>query len=184
MGEPEWLACKYPGELLRYLLAHGMTVRKSILYVVAAARLSAPQYPRITTALEEYADGKIGRPDLDAAYRADGVEGGFPYPEFPKENAVYVAPTSKAGRKDAVRLIRDIFGNPFRPVAFDRGWRTDDVLGLARGVYEDRAFDRLPILADALQDAGCDSEDILGHCRFDSPHVRGCWVVDLVLGKE
>jgi hypothetical protein len=81
-------------------------------------------------------------------------------------------------------FLRCIFGNPFRPVAFDARWRTADVLGLARGIYEDRAFDRMPLLADALMDAGCDSDDILTHCRCDGPHVRGCWVVDLVLGKE
>jgi hypothetical protein len=81
-------------------------------------------------------------------------------------------------------LLRCVVGNPFRPVAFDPRWRTEDVLGLGRGIYEDRAFDRLPLLADALMDAGCDSDDILSHCRGEGPHVRGCWVVDLVLGKE
>ncbi len=80
-------------------------------------------------------------------------------------------------------LLRDIFGNPFRPVALDPAWLTSDVLALARGIYDDRAFDRMPILADALQDAGCANEDVLNHCRSDGPHVRGCWVVDLVLGK-
>jgi hypothetical protein len=82
------------------------------------------------------------------------------------------------------QVLRDVFGNPFRPVALDPRWRTADVLGLARGIYEDRASDRLPLLADALMDAGCDSDEILNHCRSDGPHVRGCWVVDLVLGKE
>jgi hypothetical protein len=62
-------------------------------------------------------------------------------------------------------------------------WRTGDVVGLARGVYEDRAFDRLGLLADALQDAGCSDEQVLGHCRSDG-HVRGCWLIDLVLGKS
>ena len=81
-------------------------------------------------------------------------------------------------------FVRDIFGNPFRPVTFDPRWRTSDVLGLARAIYDDRAFDRMPILADALMDAGCADEQVLGHCRGDGPHVRGCWVVDLVLGKE
>jgi hypothetical protein len=84
--------------------------------------------------------------------------------------------------EDEAHLFRDIFGNPFRPVIFDPSWRTSTVLVLARGIYTDRAFDRLPILADALQDAGCDDPDILGHCRGPGPHVRGCWVVDLVLG--
>ena len=63
-------------------------------------------------------------------------------------------------------------------------WLTPDVVALARGIYAERAFDRLPILADALQDAGCDNADVLGHCRGPGPHARGCWVVDLVLGKE
>ena len=80
-------------------------------------------------------------------------------------------------------LLRDILGNPFRPVAFESAWLTETVLGLARGIYEDRAFERLPILADALQEAGCENEDILTHCREPGEHVRGCWVVDLVLGK-
>jgi hypothetical protein len=80
-------------------------------------------------------------------------------------------------------VLREVLGNPFHPVAFDARWGTADVMGLARGIYEDRAFDRMPLLGDALSDAGCDSDDILGHCRGDGPHVRGCWVVDLVLGK-
>ena len=60
----------------------------------------------------------------------------------------------------------------------------DTAVALARQMYESRDFSAMPILADALQDAGCDNEDILSHCRSDGPHVRGCWVVDLVLGKE
>ena len=81
-------------------------------------------------------------------------------------------------------LLRDIFGNPFRPVAAEPRWLTSDVVALARGIYDDRAFDRLPILADALEEAGCDHPDVLSHCRGPGPHARGCWVVDGVLGKE
>lgn len=82
-------------------------------------------------------------------------------------------------------LLRCVFGNPFRSVAVEREWRTSTVTDLAHGIYEDRAFDRLPILADALQDTGCDNDDILSHCRDTSlTHVRGCWVVDLVLDKQ
>ncbi|QEL15292.1 hypothetical protein [Limnoglobus roseus] len=80
--------------------------------------------------------------------------------------------------------LRDIFGSPFRSVATDPRWLTPTAVGIAQGIYADRAFDRLPILADALQDAGCEDADILAHCRGDGPHVRGCWVVDLVLGKS
>jgi hypothetical protein len=86
--------------------------------------------------------------------------------------------------KEQCQLLRCIFGNPFRPVTADPSWLTSTVVALARGIYADRAFDRLPILADALQDAGWDHPDILAHCRGPGPHARGCWVVDLVLGKE
>ncbi|QJW94286.1 hypothetical protein [Frigoriglobus tundricola] len=85
----------------------------------------------------------------------------------------------------AVELLRDIFGNPFRPVTFSPLWRTDNAVSLAHTIDESREFGAMPILADALQDAGCDSADILDHCRNASlTHVRGCWVVDLVLGKQ
>jgi hypothetical protein len=76
-----------------------------------------------------------------------------------------------------------IIGNPFRPVAFAPSWRTETAVALAAGIYADRAFDRLPILADALEEAGCDNADVLNHCRGPGPHARGCWVVDGVLGK-
>ena len=95
-------------------------------------------------------------------------------------------------------VVRDVFGNPFRPVRFDPAWRTADVTLLAEGIYNERAFDRSPILADALQDAGCNAADLLAHLRdpslipWDRPdgapgpppvcHARGCWALDLVLG--
>ena len=81
-------------------------------------------------------------------------------------------------------LIRDIFGNPFRPAVVDPAWETPAVLALAHGIYEERDFDRLPLLAAALMRAGCADETILEHCRGKGPHARGCWVVDLVLDKE
>jgi hypothetical protein len=80
-------------------------------------------------------------------------------------------------------LLRDVFENPYRPGWVDPAVLIPSVVSLAEVIYADRAFDRLPILADALQDAGCDDSDILDHCRGGGPHVRGCWVVDLVLGK-
>ena len=87
-------------------------------------------------------------------------------------------------QKVQATLVREILGNPFRPVTLNPAWRTSNVTALAHAIYDDRAFDRLPILADALEDAGCDNADILNHCRQPGEHVRGCWVVDLVLGKE
>jgi hypothetical protein len=84
-----------------------------------------------------------------------------------------------------IRLLHDIFGPlPFRDIVPDPAWLTSDALALARGIYEEKAFDRMPILADALQDAGCDNDEMLNHCRADGwEHVRGCWVIDLLLGR-
>ena len=106
--------------------------------------------------------------------------------EFRYRNAVDYWPRAewRDERASQTALVRDIFGNPFRPVAFAPAWRTDTVKSLAAQMYESRDFSAMPILADALQDAGCDSTDILAHCRSNGPHVRGCWVVDLVLGRE
>jgi hypothetical protein len=80
-------------------------------------------------------------------------------------------------------LLRDIFGNPFLPITFPPSWRTPTVIALAQQMYESRDFSAMPVLADALQEAGYDNEDILNHCRQPGTHVRGCWVVDLVLNK-
>jgi hypothetical protein len=92
---------------------------------------------------------------------------------------------------DQAALLREIFGNPFRPAAIDSTWRTPTVLSLAQAAYENRILpageldtSRLAILADALEDAGCNSADILAHLRAPGPHVRGCWPVDLLLKKE
>ena len=80
--------------------------------------------------------------------------------------------------------LRDIFGNPFRPASFDPPWRIHSVIGLAQTIYNERAFDKVPELGDALERARCSEEAILNHCREPGEHVRGCWVVDVVLGKE
>ena len=82
-----------------------------------------------------------------------------------------------------IDLLHETHGNPYRYVPFSPEWRTDTAVSLARTMYASRDFSAMPILADALQDAGCNSDDILDHCRGPGPHVRGCWVVDLVLGK-
>ncbi len=79
--------------------------------------------------------------------------------------------------------VWEVAGNPFREPHFSPEWRTDTVVSLARQVYDLREFSAMPILADALQDAGCDNEELLAHCRGERTHVRGCWVLDLVLEK-
>jgi hypothetical protein len=81
-------------------------------------------------------------------------------------------------------LLRCIYNNPFRPGMLEPKCVTQTIKRLAEVIYQERQFDLLPILADALIDAGCDDQDILSHCRSNGPHVRGCWVVDLILEKE
>jgi hypothetical protein len=92
-------------------------------------------------------------------------------------------PTALAEKKQT-ELARDILGNPFRPITIDPRWLSSNVVDLAHAIYHETAFGRMPILADALMDAGCDNEAVLNHCRNEGVHVRGCWVVDLLLGKS
>ena len=98
--------------------------------------------------------------------------------------------TFEGERRAQCELFRDIFGNPFRPISLDPAWLTPNVVALAQAIYGERdlpsgQFDRtrLAVLTDALLDAGCDNADVLAHCRSEGPHVRGCWVIDLILGK-
>jgi hypothetical protein len=100
-------------------------------------------------------------------------------------------PAQLAEQAAHCRLLRDIFGNPFRPAALSPAWRAPTVVALAQAAYDNRtlpagALDtaRLTVLADALEEAGCNNADIGSHLRGPGPHVRGCWVVDLVLGKQ
>ena len=69
-------------------------------------------------------------------------------------------------------------------MSVDAAWLISDVIAVAESIYQERAFDHLPIVGDALLDAGCDNADILDHCRSERPHVRGCWVVDLLTGRK
>ncbi len=133
-------------------------------------------------------DGELWVPSYDQALSPDAYHAAF-LSAASMQSAV--AERSRATYRLAViaeklaqvALLRESIGNPFRPVTADPLWLTSTVRTLAEGIYQVRAFDRLPILADALEEAGCDNADILSHCRGPGPHVRGCWVVDLVLGK-
>ncbi len=161
---------------------------------------------------ERLADGQASEAERAAAFVASGVAANSDEFVDPEDDTVYLAAMAAAYAHNAVwdkafvaahstapsasseisdapdalplQQLRDIFGNPFRPVAFDPAWLTPAVVALAEGIYADRAFDRLPRLADALHAAGCGDAAVLGHCRGDGPHVRGCWVVDGVLGKS
>lgn len=96
------------------------------------------------------------------------------------------SPGELAEQKVQASLLLEVFGNPFRPITLNGAWLTwrgGTIPLLAQAIYDDHAFDRMPLLADALEEAGCTDADILAHCRGPGPHVRGCWVVDLLLGK-
>lgn len=115
------------------------------------------------------------------AHRAARSQGQTP--PFDERQAIRETAEKVMGTLQA-RLARDIFGNPLRPVTIDPVWRTSTVVSLAQAIYDERAFDRLPILADALEDAGCSSREMLDHCRQPGEHVRGCWALDLILSKD
>lgn len=101
-----------------------------------------------------------------------------------QNNSEYQAVGGETCFAKMVDLIRCVYGNPFRPTAFSPSWQTEHTTSIAAKMYEDRDFVAMPILADALEEAGCDNVETLTHCREPGVHVRGCWVVDLVLGKS
>ena len=213
MTEQEWLGCSEPRLMLNFLWRKAFG-RRIHLFGCACCRmvwhlLVDERSRNAVDQAERYADGLIDLATVElsstAAHNAcvelkSRCNPGSTTPEQDEarlnaaEMAEEVAPSSwyyiheiADGPRNPLAvstLLRCIFGNPFRPATLDPAWRTSTVVALARGIYDDRAFDRLPILADALQDAGCDSADILNHCRDAGPHARGCWVVDLVLGKQ
>lgn len=114
-----------------------------------------------------------------------GWWGGAPAFVAPHQIVCEVTSNREFEREAQCLLIRDIFGNPFRPV--DAAWlkrRQGKVPKIAQRIYDARAFADLPILADALEEAGCTNAELLAHCRHPGPHVRGCWAVDLILGKS
>jgi hypothetical protein len=208
MTEAEWLNATDPFTLTKLDRAR-WSDRKLRLFCCACCHRYTTAFDDRSTAaaaelLERYADGLIGeserlRPNTFShnslicdmwggdAYRsalraADRIAGDFGY-QFNHGPKRERAVQSELEAQSA--LFRDIFGNPFRPVAFSPDWRTDTAVALAKQMYDSRDFGAMPILADALQDAGCDSDDILSHCRDPKQvHVRGCWVVDLILGKS
>jgi hypothetical protein len=108
-------------------------------------------------------------------------------PETDEEYAEVEEREQKSAEAEQVRLMHEIFGNPFRPIIVPEAWQsTNDgiAIKMAQSIYESGRFGDLPILGDALEDGGCDNAEILAHCRGGGDHVRGCWVIDLLLGKE
>src|SRR5262249_44692480 len=150
-----------------------------------------------------YADGLISTDELLAVSLAhfrdlfpDEEESALRFVSYEADYAVWIAdwavqetryagdrswPAGAAEAREA-DLLRAIFGNPFRPVAIDPSWLSwngGTLPEMARAIYDERRFEELPVLADALERAGCADRDILAHCRGPGEHVRGCWVLDL-----
>jgi hypothetical protein len=210
MTEAQWLVCKDSIVMLGLRkITHRS--RKLRLFAVACCRrieklMTEPSDRSAVSLAERYADGEATAQALadsllsananalrnprDTSYeRACALAAGSTLMEDATLTAAqashWVRYVSRAdeGTTQAT-MLRDIFGNPFHPVAFSPEWRTDTAVALARQMYDSRDFSAMPILADALQDAGCASADILDHCRDAAlTHVRGCWVCDLVLDK-
>jgi hypothetical protein len=187
-GEADYYAISAAADAIdsirRNDLAHAVSLAADAVAYDALARSGSPALARITTEwtprggpLRQLMDELLKRPPAytrERWYRNE--EDVRRLPEYTDARA--------AERRKQCVMLREIFGNPFRPATLHPSWLTHTVRMLAEGIYADRAFDRLPILADALQDAGCENWDILNHCRGEGPHVRGCWVVDQVLKKE
>jgi hypothetical protein len=145
---------------------------------------------------QERARTVLGTPAGLAVHAAGFVAAEF-RPDWPLQTLgdtvhvlVYLAPEAE---REAVRqretlatcaLIREIFGNPFQRLSLKRAWLSNQVLDLAAALYEDRDVEAMPILADALEEAGCTEAALLEHCRGGGPHVRGCWALDAVLARE
>jgi hypothetical protein len=186
--EAQWLSYTVPRHFIRFL-RHRTSDRKLRLWACASATQRYGHKGQLAAAValaEAWADGD--RPaDLkpyceyfvcfESAWTA-AYEGAVRTLEKQSSSEV-----KNQAVQFQLKTLHCIFGNPFRPGAVDPAWLTSTVVELAHGIYAERAFDRLPILADALQDAGCENADVLDHCRGPGPHARGCWVVDLVLGK-
>ena len=205
------MACTDPTSMLEFLQGK-VSERKLRLFAVACCRRAGAllEHDQKTLATaEDHADGVLGPEDFmyawwdaneanDEVRRRREIQGSLlgeafdvvwddETLEFDAVLRICHAARSVVERALLVESVQDIVGNPFHPIAISPhwlAWEDGTVRRIAQAIYDERAFERLPILADALEDAGCDKADILSHCRGPGPHVRGCWVVDLLLGKQ
>jgi hypothetical protein len=212
MNETQWLAGVDPTPMFKSVSAM-TSARKVRLFLCACWRRDPNLLPShralgVMEAAEGFADGQVSRSDLmdmlggqwKAAVGVAGASKQQAIHALPARRILYILYPwgdlrhflpSEPDIHPRVHLLRDIVGNPFHPVSIHPAWLTPTVTSLATAAYEERSLPsgeldtaRLAILADALEDAGCDNADIIAHLRAPGLHVRGCWVVDLLLGKE
>lgn len=203
MTESEWLRCTESQKMLTDP-DRGRSTRQWNLILCGISRidwdlLKDEGCRRAVEIAEQNEDGLASRRELEAAHDA-AVRASMEMQGKEKLEVVRAAgkayratvrpgvlgpPVSVAEDRRRCEVIRDILGPlPFRPMTIEPDWRTPDVTVLARQIYDERSFDRLPELADALERAGCSNLEVLNHCRSTGEHWRGCWVLDLLLGKE
>jgi hypothetical protein len=205
MTEKEWQTASEPQAMLEFLQTSGkVSERKLRLFAVACSRrvwgLIDALGQAAVDAAERFADGFAGPEEMRAArlacQGATGQAAWYAAATNPAIAARNAARSSQAGVRALIgseaeellaqaELARDIFGPlPLRSSSCDPSWLTPGVVKATQTIYDERAFDRLAVLADALVEAGCTTEGLVTHCRQPGEHVRGCWVVDLLLGKE
>jgi hypothetical protein len=212
MTEAEWLGAVEPYAIItsEFLYKKWTHPRAPRLLSCADCRLIWDQFTdsRSRNAIEvagEYADGKVTLKALTAAHRAARTA----YEEARRPSRWLCSTAAETARPKNVMsalvsvvmtisgidetafhevvlsMIHDVFHRRlFRPITLNPSWLTSTVSALAMQMYDSRDFSAMPILADALQDSGCGDEDILNHCRGPGPHVRGCFLIDLILAKE
>lgn len=212
MTEQEWLKCTSPGPMLEFLRSNASD-RKFRLFSCACVRrqvwhLLDGRGREAVNLSDRLAQGQASLTELQSAALAMNTAFHTTHEKTAKAAtkaasmtlwatayATRIArhvrdalgqPDRDVARQDQVSLIRDIFGNPFHPSTIDPTWlHWNDATPtrIAQAINEERRFEQMQILGDALEDAGCHDPNILNHCRSEGPHVRGCWVVDLLLGK-
>jgi len=191
VDEQEWLSCNKPEPMLKYL-GLKTDVDKLHRFAIACTRFCRDLVQRkegrwVIEAYQDYLETGRWWSELGAVLgllRDLNDERSWMGPENrTPERRAEVAKHCMALRRVQADYLRCIFGNPFRPVALVLSCLTPTVYAWAEAIKTDRTFTELPILADALEDAGCTSEDILHHCRQPGEHVRSCWALDLGLCK-
>jgi hypothetical protein len=212
MTEAQWLACTDPVKILAFVYHSRVSERKLRLFACACCGrigdlLPDDHYRAVLRVVEAYADGQVSMAKLTDArestsslrHRQEGyavwltttpAEQIFEHTRVLSDIAArfvsFIPLVVEDERRAQADLCRDVF-RPFRPLTANPAWLAwngGTVAKMARTIYDDRSFTELPILADALEDAGCDNAEILTHCRSAAEHARGCWVVDLLLGKS
>jgi hypothetical protein len=203
MTEKEWLSGKEPRRMLDFV-AHKSSERKLRLFVCGYLRTFLARYEHTKPGLvlecletsERFADGLAAVEEVEACRkkaRAAVKEGngaarlavGAAFLNLNRAVAsVFGDLTTSADRTNKLKLLHDLWGPlPFRNLPVDASWLAPKVLELAKSIYNERTFDQLPVLADALEEVGCHDADILRHCSGEGPHFKGCWVLDLIVGN-